>query len=251
MSLIIKVPNTAFAPGLPKLYRDAVIAPSTRFLYDAINVTSYPKAAAPSAGTPSADKWINLVDGSADGYITTPFTWGGSGGFVSDSGIADVIQAKAGVVPSAETACLGIVWVKLTTPSSNAALANFADMVLIGHTTTAITGVAANRFFMASTGSAAIDTGVDTAGAVMQLATCFDNASKSFAAFINGVQIAARPGYQNMTAPTKAHTLSKATGYGSGSIATYYRWMFDALADGRKAADIVALDYALNAGRFA
>lgn len=267
MSLIIKVPGVSFTkPGLPKLYRDAVAGTGTKFIYDALNTVSWAKQAAPADGTPSADKLVNLVDGSLDGVIHSPSGAGSSiawsNGFVSsDLSSSDKIVALNGSVPSASTKCVGIVWFKhgaqTTDGANNVIIANFADMLSISLATAAIASppVADNRFYIGSSGSAVQElTNVGDAttkvGTVFQMAVAYDNSSKKMLGFVNGVLVTTRDGYQNMTAPVNPHTLFQRVAVSSGYKGTFYRFLFDDLSDGRSAAEIVARDYALNNGRF-
>jgi hypothetical protein len=105
MSLIIRIPNVTFTDeSLPKLYRDSIISPSTVFAYDATNPASWPKQGAPADGAPSADKWVNLVNGTADGLFTNPsgeITWGTFGGFISSLAPAEKVSALNGAIPPA------------------------------------------------------------------------------------------------------------------------------------------------------
>lgn len=261
MSLIIKVPGVAFTRTLPKLYRDAVIGTGTKFVHDALNAASYAKQAAPAAGNPSADLWTNLVDGAGTGKFYSPsgeIVWGGSGGFASVGGPSEKIAALNNANPAAESKCVGIVWVKHGSGGGTTdCVANFGDMLTVQHTNAINGAVPANRFYATSSSVGGITefTGIgDTTakvGTVFQLAVAYDSVALAMAMFVNGVQVASRVGYQALPAPTRPHTLAQATGFGAGYVGTFYRWLFDNLTGGKTAAEVVALDYALNAGRFA
>lgn len=260
MSLIIKVPGVTFTRTLPKLYRDAVIGAGTVFCYDAINTVSWPKQGAPTVGTPSADKWVNLVDGVADGLFTTTageITWGGSGGFVSNGATAvDKITARNSAIPSAPTKCVGIVWVKHGTQvaaSGEHPIANFFNWASIAWTQDGISTTPANRFYVAGTASAAreIPIGAPVVGTVYQLAVAYSNSGQLMQAFVNGVEVLSAAGFADLATSTTPAALFNQTGFPNLYVGTGYRTVFDTMTDGRTPAEIVALDYALNAGRFA
>lgn len=259
MSLIIKVQGVTFTESMPKLYRDAVIGPSTVFCYDAINPASWPKQAAPAAGNPSAEKWVNLVDGVADGLFTTTageITWGGSGGFVSNGASSvDKITARNSAIPSAPTKVVGIVWIKHGTQvalSGEQALANFFGWGLIAWTQDGVSSVPADRFYVAGSGAAAreVPIGAPVPGNIYQLAVSYDNNGRVMEAFVDGGLVMTGAGFADLAASAAAATLFNQSGFGSAYAGTAFRALFDTLGDGRTAAEVVALDYALNAGRF-
>jgi len=252
MSLILRIPGVTFTDAtLPKLYRDSVITPGTHFLYDALNPFSYAKQANPAAGAPSADKLVNLVDAAADGLLYDLSTsWAVGGGFNSLGGPSDKIAAKNNVTPAVLTKCVGVVWLKPISTGGSATdmVAQFGELVAIMHSN------ANNNYYAVSNASAnrqvtALDTS-ENLGSVLQLAVAFDNVDLQLRFFINGVQVMAAGGYRVLQAPTKPHSLMVSAGYGSGYLATFYRWLFDDLSSGATADEIVAADYAANVGRF-
>ncbi len=258
MSLIIKIPNVIFTKPLPKLYRDAVIGESTLGVYDALNAVSWPKGGAPAAGNPSTDKWVSLLDGVADGlFVTTngEITW--ADGFKSNSGSSvDKITLRNAVVPAAPAKFVGIVWVKHLAQAAGAgehAIANFFGFGNIGWTADGISAVPADRLFFSGSGFAVreIPGGAPVAGAVYQLGVAYDNETLSCKAYVNGVEVVSASGYQVTQPSTTAWTLLNQAGYGTAYAGVAYRTLFDTLADDRNPADLVALDYALNSGRFA
>lgn len=260
MSLITRITDVTFTDtSLPKLYRDSVINPGTQFLYDSKNPLSWPKQAAPAAGSPSADKWVDLVDLSNDGLFTDLAAgWATNGGFVSGGGPMDKIQANNGVVPSALTKMLAVVWFKHTSGGGtfNSLVANFADMLTICHTNALTSGIPANRYYAVSNGSApgeilGIGDTSGLAGQIFQVALSWDNAERAIRFYVNGVYTGLRGGFQNLAAPTRMYSLMQASGYNSDYRGTFYRWFLDNLSGNKTAAELVAIDWAANNGRFA
>lgn len=254
MSLIIKIPNVTFTdPTLPKLYRDSIISPSTVFAYDTGNPFSYPKQAAPASGSPSADKWVNLVTSASDGIITSPsgdITWGANGGLVSSVGPFDKISALNGAVPAAIGStgkAVSILWMKHGAGNTydNNIIFSCGAVGLRHQGST-------NRFlpFSNAAGQTCNPT-LDTStivGSVVQIAVSVDNASRKYRFYLNGVQTAIGDCYQDAT-PT-ACAMLLASGYAGAYIGTFYRWIFDTVPSGKTEAQFIADDYAANVGRF-
>lgn len=258
MSLIVRVPGVVFTQSLPKLYRDAVIGPSTLFCYDALNSVSWPKQAAPANGNPSADKWANLVDGVADGLFTTTggeVSW--NGGFVSNgTSSVDKIALRNNAIPAAPTKFVSIVWLKhgaQVASSGEQAIANFFGWGQIAWTQDGVNAVVPDRFYIAGSASAAreIPIGAPVAGNKYQLAMAYDNNGRVAQAFVNGVEVLNAAGFADLAASVSPAALLSVAGFGTAYVGTIYRALFDTLTDGRTPAQVVALDYALNAGRFA
>lgn len=255
MSLIVKIPGVTFTKSMPKLYRDAVINSGTLACYDAVNAASWPKQAAPANGNPSADKWKNLVDGVADGLFTTPsgeITF--SGGFVSNgTSSTDKITLLNASVPAAPSSLLGIIWVKHGEPGSTGelAMANFSGWLTIGYTGDGVASVPSDRFYIASSASASQEIpGAPVLGQVYQLAASYNSAARMLNVYKNGVLVASRAGYADLASSATPMALMQQSGVGGAYVGTFYRVVADKLTAGMTDAEIVALDYALNVGRF-
>lgn len=255
MSLIIKVPGVAFSATLPRLERDAVIlAGDTLGLYDAGNQVSWEKQSAPSVGAPSADRWINLVDAAADGkfYGTIPFS---GGGFLSSPvDTTERIDLLNGTIPVIEGKILGITWVKHSATQAATGLhpiLNVAQWVELRFASVATTNVEAGRFY--ATGVATANRQISVAPAangIYQLAAFYESTTRVLKAFVNGVEVLSQPGYADLAAGGDSVRLMQRTGIQGQYGGTFFRAVLDKCAN-RTPADVVALDYALNNGRFA
>lgn len=257
MSLIIKVPGVTFTKPLPKLYRDAVINAGTLACYDALNRVSWQKQLAPLTGSPSTEKWVNLVDGVADGLFTSiapssEITF--ANGFVSSNlSSSEKITLLNSAIPAPPSAILGIQWVKhgVQTATGQIAVANFFGWGLIGYTESVYGAIPANRFYVGGSGSAPREIpNVISSGSVLQLAVYFDSATLTLKGYVNGVEVVSAAGYAALGASATPATLMFQAGISSAYLGTFYRTIIDKMTAGKTPAEIVALDYALNNGRF-
>lgn len=255
MSLINKIPGVVFTQLLPKLYRDAVIGTSTLAAYDTVNTASWPFQVVPVAGDPSASKWINLVSGAADGAIHTNGGFTFNRGFVATGVNANSIRLFNGAVPATPAKLLGIIWLKHGTQvgTSQDSILNLAQWMEIRFAQVAQTNVAAGRFFI-SGGSITANREiplVPVVGSVYQLAAFYESATRVLRAYVNGVEVFTNAGFADLPAGhADGLRVASRTGITNVYIGTYYRPVVDTLADGRTAAEVVALDYALNNARF-
>ena len=255
MSLINKIPGVVFTQPLPKLYRDAVIGTSTLAAYDAINTASWPKQAAPVTGVPSSDKWVNLVSGTADGLLNLAGSGdiGFSGGFTLNGGTRSM-KLLNNTLPSAPSKVLGITWFKhrAQTNTTTDCILNCAQWIGLYMAQAAQTNVAANRFYLTGQGSAnrEIPIGAPVVGSVYQIAVYYESVTRIAKAFVNGVEVLSVGGFADLTTGTDGLWVGLRTGMSAAYVGTIDRVVIDTLTDGRTAAEVVALDYALNAGRF-
>lgn len=251
MSLFLRVPGVTFTKTLPKLERDAVIkAGETVGVYDALNTTSWAKQAAPTNGNPSADRWTNIVGGVADGRFFEGIGW--SNGFLSNSGI-EKIALLDNVAPAAPSKLLGIVWLKhgASQPGTGQhSILNFAQRLELRYASEATTNVSANRFYVAGAVTANRQVSTPVSGVSTQIAVYYENTTRLLRAYVNGVQVMSNSGFAEMGAGADAYQLLNRTGIEGGYIGTFYRTVIDNCVT-RTPAEIVALDYALNSGRFA
>lgn len=250
MSLIFRIPGVTFTKTLPKLERDAVIkAGETVGVYDALNTESWAKQAAPTTGSPSADRWINLVDGVANGQFFENVGW--SSGFVSNSGI-EKIALLNNVAPAATSKLLGIVWIKhgASQPGTGQhSILNLAQRLELRYASVSTTNVNANKFYLAGAATANREIATPVAGTVTQVAVYFENTTRIAMAYVNGVQVISGPGFADMGIGGDVYQLLNRSGIDGGYLGTIYRTVVDNCAS-RTPGYIVERDYALNSGRF-
>lgn len=258
MSFIINIPGVVFSKPLPKMYRDALCGSSTLACYDALNPVSWPKQDAPALGSPSEDKWTNLKTGIADGLFTRPTLDAieFSNGFdVEGTVTTRKIQLLDGAIPAVvPTSILAIMWVTHGEQVGTLlkSMFNVGRWVEINYAKDSTTNVAANRFYVKGQGSAnrEIGIGAPTPGALYQLAAHYDGTGRVMGIFANGAKVAEFAGFADLSAATAGLDLMNTSGLSNTYVGTLHRAFVDTLADGRRAADVVALDYELNSGRF-
>lgn len=132
MTLITKIPGVVFTdPTLPKLYRDSIITPGTKFCFDSKDLYSYPKQAAPIPGT---DTWVDLSPNASPANFTGAAPTFTNGGFTYDPSGASraILLPVTGKSPASAEGFLAGWWIKHLAPSPNAyaAIAGMADSTL-------------------------------------------------------------------------------------------------------------------------
>lgn len=116
--LIFRLPGLFTDLTIPKLYRDKVITAGTKYCYDAKDIYSFPKQAAP---VPGVDVWKNLLDGGPSVNFTGAL--GFSGGFTIASAQNDIITMPAtGIAAADADAFLAVIWIKLGTSTGGSAV---------------------------------------------------------------------------------------------------------------------------------
>jgi hypothetical protein len=257
MSVIIRIPNITFSgAGLPKLSRDSIITSGTKLLYDSVDSYSYAKQANPSNGSPSADTWVNLVEGGAAASIYSPngdITF--NKGFIPSGTPFNKVVLNGGAIPATPTKALAIVWVKhlaQTATTNSQILINLSGIVGIFWTPVVTTNAAANSFVGFTNGSAQrqFPSLTPAVGSIYQLGIAYDNAGFAQTLYVNGALAGTFSGYQNIQAPGAAPQLMAAAGYSSVYLGNYYRALYDDLSSGVTPLSIVAADYAANSARF-
>jgi hypothetical protein len=257
MSVIIRIPGITFSgAGLPKLSRDSIITSGTKFVYDSVDSYSYAKQAAPANGSPSADSWVNLVEGGAAGQIYSPgsdITF--NKGFIPSGTPFNKIVLNGGANLATPTKALAILWVKhlaQTATTGSHMMFSLGGPLGIFWTPVVSTNAVANSFVGNTSASAQRQFPglTPTVGTIYQLAIAFDNAGLSQTLYANGSLIGTFGGYQNLGAPTAPPQLMAATGYSTNYLGTYYRALYDDLSSGATPLSIVQADYAANSARF-
>lgn len=116
MSIITRIPGVTFTGAtLPKLYRDALITPGTKWCYDTGDLYSYVKQAAPVEGV---DVWKSLTNAAADASFGGSVGFA-SGGFVFSAGATEKINLPtSSKVASNANGLLSIFWINWGTQTA-------------------------------------------------------------------------------------------------------------------------------------
>jgi hypothetical protein len=118
---VFKSAGTCTDTSLPILYRDTIIDPYTKYVYDALDTASWPSQAAPTTGQVIS----SLTNNAADASFLEPDLPGFSGGFVftesavvSPSGIATkterIILPESAKIAASSVGFASAIWIKHT-----------------------------------------------------------------------------------------------------------------------------------------
>ena len=98
MSLITRIPGVTFTDNtLPKLYRDSIITPGTKWLYDAGDTYSFAKQATPTPGT---DVWKSLTETPADAAFAGALAFANGGFNFTNAGTDKIFSTHLCYYPS-------------------------------------------------------------------------------------------------------------------------------------------------------
>ena len=248
MSLIQKVPGTAFSGTLPKLYRDAVINSDTKFVYDALDTYSWSSQGA-GPGT-----LVNLVDGGPTATVNSSV--GFSGGFVFDDDSDEIALPSIAKLSATEAAFLFVLWIKQGATTSGtlngvagvgSALAAANNQYLIYESSNQIV------IYFSGTQTYSFTSVANTKYQIgLAAKRRVDNTGYDVETYINGAIVDSR--FVAVTSISVSNSprigqIDSGGGFQDNWRGTVYRTLFDKLQV-KTAAEIVALDYAQNSGRF-
>lgn len=255
--LILRLPGLFTDKTIPKMYRDKVITAGTKFCFDARDVFSYVKQAAPIAGI---DVWKNLLEGGLDATFTGSV--GFDNGFKLVNGGGEYITLPtSGVVPENAEAVVVILWVKRGTPAATggAAVINCGSAYTPAANQYAMTWFNKElRFHVGGWQSTALapDTGsaTDTYQFAMSMKKRPVDGKYDLAVYINGAPL--RTNISSFTSvPQPAAGAYAIPYFGNAPSYAAVGWegnVLRALYDDcsvKSAVDLVALDYAENRAR--
>lgn len=109
MSLITRIPGVTFTDNtLPKLYRDSIITPGTKWLYDAGDTYSFAKQATPTPGT---DVWKSLTETPADAAFAGALAFANGGFNFTNAGTDKITLPASTKVAANARGFLSVLWI--------------------------------------------------------------------------------------------------------------------------------------------
>ena len=262
MTLITRIPGVTFSDAsLSKLYRDPLITPGTKWLYDAGDLYSYAKQAAPTAGV---DVWKSLTDTAADASIAGTIGYSNSGFNFSTTGPTDRINLPAsGKAAANANGFLVILWLNWGTQTATTGSGLVAGCISSNATkqwgfTVGFNGSNGSLLLSANGSSQAQSLGNQPAGTNLQVAISMKKSvggTFDYKLYKNGVSVyTASSSDTSILQPGQSNPIiggAAGADFTNGDwVGRIYRAFYDDLSTTADAATLVAADYAANNARF-
>ena len=260
MTIITKIPGVTFTDAtLPKLYRDSVVTPGTKFCFDAADTYSYAQQANPVAGT---DFWRDLTPNNANAGFSTGNTFG-SGGFTFNPLAGQTINLPtSGKAPPDASGFLTCVWFKYIAASAQAfsSIAGMCNSTATNFNQYSIDSGAANsgalRLTVLGNTGLAVTPALNSINQIV--AGCKKLANGTYDTYFwrNGVLINSVNSGGTSIAPSMTNTnptIGQVTGFTGGSNFRAFRTFHDdatTLPDVAAMTALVLKDYNANVSRF-
>lgn len=247
---VFKSAGTCTDTSLPILYRDPAVSASTLFCYDLLDTQTWPSGAAPSG----AATLVDLSPAAANASVgSTALGW--SGGFVFDSGDADLITLPASSKLGSEATSFAFsIWIKNTSiAAGDRGIAGLCDGASYGSVQWSLHRSGATMNY--STDGSYRGAVALTQNAVTNwvITMTLSGSTYTHKLYKNGVVVLSHTSSSPMTVPAGVGAVIGAlpTLFGAnGDDFVFYRCHADSLAS-RTADQFVAADYAAGLGRFA